>query len=269
MAVSSRAKFLFSNALLRSTTVLSTNVSMLLPLANLQTPQRTRAAQFNAVSAVQIGMDLAVAQNVSIVAWAGTNLQSGASVQILHHSTSAFGSATLVEDVTHVKAAAESGMFTLDYVNFSVFDAINDRYWWVVLNDGSNPAGYLRVGVIGIGNGFEFPGNFTDGVSVSLVDESRTEYSAGGTPNTDSRQPARTISVDFSGVSDAFLWGGFYRILAQMGGARDFWFIPYPLATGTEKQELAMYGRFTSMPRIAGNGPTLWAPGGLTIRESL
>jgi len=159
--------------------------------------------------------------------------------------------------------------FPIDYVNFALFDPITYRYWWVVCGDSGHPDGHLDMGVLGIGATVELSGNFNDSISVGFVEEGRTEYGLSGTPHADSRPPARTLSIDFSGIPDADLWGQIYRLFGQIGTARDFWFVPFPLATGTEKNELALYGRFTSLPRIQVDGPTTWSPGGITIRESL
>lgn len=268
MAVSQDGKWLFQNRILQPETVLTSNVAMSLPLSNLKTPQRWRVAQFSAVSNVQLLVDLGSAQFVSMVAWAGTNLSNGASVAVLRNSVNNFASATLVQDVTVVRPVTVSGGLGIDWVNFALFDPLSFRYWWIVINDGSNAAGYVRMGVLGLGQFFEYDPNFNDDIQVTWEGRGRTERTAGGTPVTDRAVDPLQLTLTYGAMTAARTWNDFLRVLRVLRG-QEFWFIPFPTETGGQQYETALYGTVQSLPSVTPRTPTDWQVSRITLTESL
>lgn len=269
MAISYLGKWLFNNKLLRTASVLSSNVSMTLPLSNLKLPQRSRVARFAGVANIELGIDLGSAQAVNMVAWAGSNLRTNAFFQVSHNSVNTYATSTLALAGSHVRTVQEPGGLALDQVNFALFDTATARYWWLYLDDNGNPDGYLNLGVLALGTFVEFDPNFNRDLAIGFEHRGRIERTAGGTPVTDRLLSPRQLSLSYDGMTSAQAWNNLVSRLQQMAGT-DIWFIPFPLATGNEKYETALYGQVTTLPTatIRTNTPS-WTVGRITLTESL
>lgn len=203
-----------------------------LPLLNLKSHILSKVARSSnaTLSATQFGINIGAVQNIRVVALCNHNLQSSALVRITSYSDSGYASQTSDSgwlpvwtdaysagwggwnDTTPGGTLPHGYLFSNptnicsdDYFinNFVYLPSakIEARYWKVEINDTTNSNGYVQIGRIFFGNGWEPDFNFEFNQSIGWETQTNIQYSKGGTPYFDAKFPVRVAKFTLADLS--------------------------------------------------------------------
>ena len=240
---------------------ITSNVGVLLPLANLQDPSPSVRTRLTGKTSVVIEVQLSgeIPYNIGTVCLVGTNLTPGATIIIQSVAdgttynageTITFGTSTTGFGAGGFGSGGFGGYPTPDeqqnprgLVTFLRFSSPqNDRWWQFTFNDAANPDAFIEVGRINICEPFIPTINWTQ-LSYTPVDDSQTVVSDAGVLYSDARDVRRGVAFSFAAVSDAELFGQWSWLHQQLGGTPTE-IIFTPAATTGAKTWLAIHGYF-------------------------
>jgi hypothetical protein len=137
-------RFLQSN-LIESATLTASNENGSFPVGNIQ--DTILASVFRSTStSVNIVIDLGVAKTCDIFFLAKHNMTSSATVTLEANSSDVWTSPPFSESITVEDLIAAD------------FTAASYRYWRLVIADGTNTDGYIKIGGLGLGEYYAVPG---------------------------------------------------------------------------------------------------------------
>jgi len=146
-----------------------------------------------------IKFDLGAETTITQVSLFGVNVTSGATVFVQAHTSDAWTTPDLSQQLT-IATDADGVVFD----RITVFLAANNakRWWRVTFADGSNPDGYIQVGRIKAGSYYELTRNMNDGFSIEHVDPSEGSPAGGQFAAYRIRNRYRRCALDFSLVGN-------------------------------------------------------------------
>lgn len=129
--------------------------------------------------------DLGSSTTIKMVAIFSHNLTSGATITLQGNDTDSWGSPTYDE--------------TVDWSAVAIVQFLNEtlRYWRIVINDASNPDGYIEIGRVCGGSYYEPAINITDKVRKAINDPSVITESEGRQGYSIVKPKYRTYTISF------------------------------------------------------------------------
>lgn len=262
MSVTDNLALCLDNLLLAAT--LSSNQTVLLPLANLQDPLRLVKTRLNGVSNVQITVDLGSAQDVQAAILFDTNMTAMGTVQV-RSSTDNFSSSDTLEGTITIG----SQPFQLCHPLFLSL-TVSRRYWRFVCNDASNPDGFIEWGVGYLGAITQFAGNMAN-PSIEVVDSARVIRSPAGAPLRSVGPKYRRFSWSHSSFTEAEAWQTLLDLAMEIGTSRDCFVSLWPNhAISDLMKRGTLYGSFTQIGKVQSR-PTrvsFWSLSQVVFEES-
>lgn len=169
------------------------------PQNNIKTRFLNQAARSTNVLAAStlINIDLVSAKPVLAFAAIKTNISaSGATYRLRGSNDNTF--ATSLYDSGTLSMATQT-----PHLIVGLPSVITARYWRLEIIDTSNPAGYLQIGHIFIGDGFQPSSNYSRGAEIGY--ESRTEIteSLGGVEYFNSKASRRVFNLRLDWLTDS------------------------------------------------------------------
>lgn len=257
-------RVLYDNKGLSATWSALTDVATL-PAANLGTANRRRACRTTGVASQWFKANLGSAQAVGAVAIVSPNITQAADITIQGNAADAWGAPTFTQ-VLAPWDYAKSGVLV------AWFAAQTLAWWRVVIDDPTNPDGYLQVGLIALGPSVAFARAPQD-LRFTRVDPSPVEYAPSGTPYTLDLDPYAVVEVAHRHEAASLLFGDLHTALATLL-KRDGVLSVYGDGPGSSdvRRALNLYGRLAGPPAFshAADAPgELFSADSLTFRESL
>lgn len=202
-----------------------------LPLANLQDPQPTKVARWQATSGYVVA-DFGAAVPVGGLVLHGTNLSAAATRRVRLSSADATGAAGDVHD----SGAAAAGVLATYRGSFAYMlsSDLSARYLRLDLADAS--LSFIDAGVLLAGPVFRPARNFSYGASIGFQEFGRNERSPVGITFTSQRARARALSLRFEYASASEAYGHLLELQRLAGITRNVALVPDPGGTNAAKQ---------------------------------
>lgn len=259
-------KILYKNRGLDATWSATTSVATL-PAANLADASRGKKYRGTSLTSQRVVADLGAAYAVGGVAVATHNLTSAASVVVKWNSSDSWASPAGTATLTAWDDKDSNVLVKL-------LDAAQTyRYWAFEPADPTNTDGYFEFGTIVISPVYAFADTPAE-LSLEFVDPSVTSYAPSGTPRTEDRDLAVRLSLDWSPMTAAAVFGDLQTMVREIGRKRDGVLSVYSAAPSADDaaKTLNLYGRFEELPPLTlvktGTGDRYeWD--GVVFRESL
>lgn len=257
-------KFFVTNLIDGSTVILTSNVTNQKPLVNLQHVSKGKVWRGAGTSAI-ITIDLGSAKAVDALLLTRENFTADATIE-WRYSSDNFSS----EDV-------QAGLLTVgakprgfDLVFPLLLDApVSRRYWRLIINDASNPDGYLQIGRLYIGPRTDFTAGLAHPLKFRLVDSSLSERNAAGDPLRYKRAKWRRTSFSLSPFTDAVeAHKTFWDLVMKVGLSTDFFIGLSPQASAAVQRRHTLYGSFAQVDGLAEESRGLFIPRQVVFEES-
>lgn len=169
-----------------------------LPLSNLQDRRLAKVARSTdaTTGSTQFRIDLGVARAVRLIALPTHNFTSAATVEV-NGGTSA-GASDVYNGAAVAAYPAGETAETLEGLNTGYVlvlpSSLTARYWTVLINDTANPAGYVELGRLFVGDAYQPTINAAYGLQQGWEDDSTAEISDGGAAIVEERRMRRTAT---------------------------------------------------------------------------
>ncbi|MFZ5669137.1 MAG: hypothetical protein ACOY4K_06560 [Pseudomonadota bacterium] len=133
----------------------------------------------------------------------------------------------------------------------------NARYIRVELDDEENPAGYVQLGRVFAGDGYQPVRNITYGASMTWVDPTEVQESLDGAESFNERRPYRVAKFGLDAMTEAEAMADAFELIRSMGISKEVIFIwdPDDTVHALRRQFL---GRFRQLNPIENAGPNRW-----------
>lgn len=171
-----------------------------------------------------IKWDLVVSRAVNCVGIFNHNLTSSATVTFEGNATDVWTSPTVDETLT-VATNADSVVIPR-ICHFFTSDTL--RYWRLLIDDPTNPDGYIQIGRIMFGTYYETTRDMSDDFRVEVLDPSTGDRNPGEVPILDEDEDAqkfRRIRTSFEIISqtESDKWGAIFDKIGQSRPAMISW----------------------------------------------
>lgn len=284
MAVTSVMKLLRRNRVDNAT--LSSNVSVLKPLANIQDEILKRKTRLNGTSNVQLTVQILGGSpwNINVVVVAGTNLTPAATILV---ESSPDGSAWTTETTITIESPVnnfnQGGFGDLGFGGYNDEETrqdppqkayfympatgVNNDWWRLTFNDTGNAAGYIEVGRVGLGTMLEPTYNITE-FEIGIEDPSSKERSPSGVSWKDKKDVWRTASFAWDkAMPKADVFAPWLFNISKVGISTPLFAFFAPTDTTKMKDWLVMYGEFQSLSGFRWHAATIYSTGRLVFEE--
>ena len=190
-----------------------------LPAGNVKHPYLSKQWRTQAgVTAANLILDLGSALECEIYALVGTNLTSGATLQIRASDVDPTVIATLLYDSGVVSAGVDNNYRTI----YGVLSAkTTARYWRFDISDGAAVGGNLRIGRFWLGPAWTPSANLSYGWSKTFLDGSRITETRSGAEFIDQGPRARVFDFQLSFMTKAEMMANAFEIARRNGLTRD------------------------------------------------
>ena len=133
----------------------------------------------------------------------------------------------------------------------------NARYIRVKLSDEENPAGYVQLGRVFAGDGYQPVRNITYGASLAWVDPTEVQESLDGAESFNERRPYREARFGLSAMTESEAMADAFELIRSIGISKEVVFIwdPDDTVHALRRQFL---GRFRQLNPIENAGPDRW-----------
>ena len=250
-------------------TTITSNVTPLLPLANLQDPSPSVRTRLTGKTSVVIEVQLSGEDpyNIKTVALCGSNLTASATILVqsgadgttynsgetisFGTSTTGFGAGGFGSGGFGGYPTAEEEQNPRGLVTFLRFSsAQNDRWWQFTFNDAANSDAFIEIGRINICEPFIPALNWTK-LDYLPIDTSETYVSDAGVLYSNKRDVRRGVNFSFGAVSESELFGEWSWLHQQLGRSTPTEILFTPAATTGASTWLAMHGFFRDLPNYS------------------
>ena len=168
------------------------------PQSNLKDRRLALVARTTIAStaAATIAVDLGSAKPVRAIGVINHNLGSAATIRVLAGATSGFATPTYNSGTVPVWTAPTAGDLAQPRptVTVGLPTTQTQRYWRVEITDNSNPAGFIQLGRLFIGNAFQPSINMQVGARMGFETDTMIEKSLSGAEYFNVRPTRRTLS---------------------------------------------------------------------------
>lgn len=216
-------------------------------------------------------LDIALAKSylVRVLAIPSHNLTVNATIRIQASEDSGFG--TLAYDSTAIPAWIAPNSSQVDWeadVDYGLYrptdadigfrawcavhcmpDGVQARYWRVLIDDGANAEGVVKIGRVFIGGGFVASINPSYGASLSVETATEVDLASSGHESFRRKEPYRVFRFDMGMVSDERAISRHLEMLLRAGIDREVMAVLYPEAT-RDQQRQAFMGRIRRLGAI-------------------
>jgi hypothetical protein len=221
-----------------------------LPLDNLKTRVYLQVARTTnaALASTKFDVDLGKTRMVGVMALVAHNLSVLAKVRLTGSEDPAFATTTVTSGWVSVWPAGmipdDQLEWTDDYFWLGVISdeeraAYNtpfsisitptpSRYWRIEIDDTANTAGYVQIGRLFLGDGWQPEYNYDYGAGESFVDDSPVEQAQGGTEYFDTRGKRRQHSYTLSNMPKAEAYARALEMQRLVGTSSELLLIPDP-----------------------------------------
>lgn len=175
-----------------------------LPLNNLKTTELAAKARSttDATADTKIQIDHGSAVSARVIWLAAHNLSSAAQMRVLR-GTSSGGSQVYSGTLANVWHISPSGATGETYGAFIILPtSTSARYTTVEIEDTTNPAGYVEIGQMLIGDVYTFTYGPAIGLQHALRDLSTVAEAESGAPWVTERRKQRGVSMVLEGITD-------------------------------------------------------------------
>ena len=268
---------------------ITSNQTVLLPLANLQDASPSVRTRLNGKTNVQVIIQLSnePTWNIRTVAILGTNLTPSGTITVQHGTDGStwdagevisLGVSTLGFDEGGFGEGGYGGYPTPEeqknakgLMHFHRYGSAVDEDWWLLtFEDSENDADYLEIGRINVCDPFVPEYNWQV-LNYEPIDTGNRDISDAGVLYSDVVDVRRGVSFGFEAISEAELFGQWAWMHQQLGGGIPTEIIFTPDATSGAKEWLAMHGFFRDQPSYgwwgASDGRQMFSGSGLFFEE--
>ena len=219
------------------------------PLANIKTSALAETARSTttATADTKIGMDHGAAVTVQVLWIPADNITSAGQLRVLRGTTAGAG------DV-HTTAWVNRWRFTPPayrgdvYGAFVVMPALSARYTTLEISDAGNPAGYVELGQVLLGDVYTFLKGPALGLGHGLEDLSTVAKAEGGAPRSTVRRKLRQVEMTIQHTTDAEA-DALYDMQMSVGTHDQVVYLP-SLTDAVQLQRYGFCGRLTVLDKI-------------------
>ena len=243
------------------TATLSSNQTVLLPLANSQDPIRLIKTRLNGVVNVQVTIDLGSAKECQSFFVFDTNLTAAATVE-WRRSTDNFAA----NDI-QIAAATTTGSFPYQVCHALLLtEAITTRYLRVIFSDASSAAGYIEFGIVGVCPNVQFTRTLSPGARIEAIDTTGIELSPAGIPHITLGVTRTQITWTLDSLSRADMLS-LYDI-ARTLDRKSLFVSLFPLLEDAEmRRRTTLYGGFENYGQMSSILFNVWDAQGVIFQE--
>lgn len=199
------------------------------PLTNLKDGRLALVARSsNALTtSTVVTVDLGAAKKVRVVGLVNHNLSIGATVTVEGSSSSGFSPIGATSGAVPAWPAGAVAADT-DYPRPTVAVALDAtyRYWRVSISNTANPAGYVQLGRLFIGDGWRPSINMQSGATLSLETDTAVERSLGGAEFFGVKPLRRVMRFGLPPLPVAEAYGSGFEILRRSALHEEVFLIP-------------------------------------------
>jgi len=195
-----------------------------LPLSNLQNRQMGKVARSTDATTGSTKFDAALASSVPIrvLAFAAHNLSDAALYRVEASNSSGFGALTYdsgwldVWPAAYLATVTDKGedIWTKAHV---LAATVSSLYWRVLFDDASNPDGYVQIGRLFIGKGFQPEINLQFNGSIGIETATPTQVALNGAEYFDHRPSARVVKASTQFMTENEAMSEVYEIVRRSG----------------------------------------------------
>ena len=270
------ARFMWRNLINEISSVTLTATSATVPVANLAHHQLGKAWRTSGVAEESVTIDLGTTSEiVRVVAVAGHNLRSGASVEVLQSSDGAnFTSVASINPFVGTTGFGEGGFGEggfgggiisitgeVQAIVMLFFAALTKRYWRITLRDAGNADTFIKVGRIFLGDYWEPAAQIMRQWSVEVIDETSIEKSIGGQKWRNIRNSFNRVSFRLPHLSKSEAIENFLNFARRIGSKDSMFVSLFPDGSVTLKAVTNLYGKFVQAPGISGPAISIYDTG--------
>jgi hypothetical protein len=198
------------------------------PLNNLKDPRLALTARTSNTLAASstITADLGAARRIRVVGLVNHNLSAAATVKVQAATDSGYTSVVL--DTGNLPAwPAGTVAAAMTYPRPTVGVAVDGtyRYWRVVITDTGNPAGYIRLGRLFVGEGFRPSINMQGGAGLGLETDTTFEKSLSGAEFASARPLRRVMRFSLPPLPTSEAFGEAFEVNRRSGTDKEVFII--------------------------------------------
>jgi hypothetical protein len=151
-------------------------------------------------------------------------------------------------DAVHSDKIWYAGHFNWNYI-YNFTSNVNSQYWRVEINDTTNTNGYIDIGRLFIGGGWEPTYNFDFGQGVGWDTNTTVQYSKGGAPYFDVKKPTRKAKFTLSHSSQIEAMQVIHTLVGIHGLDKELIYIQDREQT-QDIHRTAFLGRLKQLPEV-------------------
>lgn len=200
-----------------------------LPLDNLKDGRLALTARTTATTtaAATLVIDLGSAKQIRVIGLVNHNLTVGASFTVEGSTSSSFSPVGYSSgSVLAWPAGTPSVETTYPRPTAGLALDATYRYWRIVINNPSNPSGYIQIGRLFIGGGFSPSINYATGAALGFETDTSFEKSLGGAEFASVRPLRRVMRFGFESLPHTEAFSGPLEVIRQSASHREVFVIP-------------------------------------------
>ncbi len=222
-----------------ATTVTASTSDPSFPSSNLKHPFRSKRWRSTSASSQSVVFDMQTSEDIDsvVILWSkedGINLSNTATIRIQANATNVWTSPTVNELLTINN--------TYEIASHYFTTAQSFRYWRVLIDDASNPDGYVELGMVWLGKGIAIE-NAQNGFEFSVVDRSKTITTEYGHSYTDEYPLLQSLQFSYANLEydTVEILDNVFR---QNGNKKPVLMVLDPVEDVYDKDHFVIYGKF-------------------------
>ncbi len=244
------------------TTITATSENPNFPVSNLKNPLRSKRWRTTGIDDEAVIFDMQTAEDIDsvVLLWPkedGIRLTNSVTITIQANATNVWTSPAVTQTLT------VDNTYSIASHYFSSSQSY--RYWRLLIDDPTNPDGFIELGMIWLGQGLEID-NAQNGFKYSIMDTSKISENAFNHKYVDEYPQVALLELKYSYFDyDAIrILENAYRI---NGSRKPVLVVVDPLASVFNKDHITVYGLMTNKLNLNHRFYNVFDPTGVSIEE--